>query len=699
MNLYKKRYLYANGSSITAGGGFEPSSHRKDNVRSLYKLKGIELPETQVECSYPYFIAKQLNLELINDAKSGSGIDRLIRTTFNWIQDNPEKVEQTLFVLESQPGIRLDLFVSEWNDYGVMNGSKIDGKYGGYIVKNWFLDDQKEQTAWNKKYEVVLNDYLNNFYDQDEQYISEIRRLIAFFGFLNEKKIDYVTSLPSSIIKYRKELINMVPRKSNLSYLFERELPADSHQIISEPWTGVKNINIWSFAEEKKLLIYHDIDNRDNHIGYKGNQLVADLIVDYIKNYETIKYTKLGTGPFYPSFTKCLPIKFQNVENTEDADFVYLDEGFIWQFRNIHTVPKIEDVSDKIRKLIKDIDTQIPILRSMDKTNKKFLVMLLHERVTTDIFVKWLRFMDEEYNIKRSQIWYVDINPLDYPLANPIPLELKIKNFATIENFDVHSDNNRNKKICSLTHRISPTRLLVFDRILSEYSDHEVLQRQNIISFLDAEDNSIEKLINERNLEYKLKNKVSRYKELNLPWYVDDKSLGGMSVPRHQMDNFLASILSLYKQSIISIVCETEISKYHDMYLHNPHAPYTAYGTLTEIQFSEKCLLPIIGGSFLFVITDGSFYRNMEKIGFDFGYLKKVFDIDYMTNTHYENILEVSKIAKFTANRSIGELNEIRNQNYNYIEHNRKLLSDIMFGDSTENELKFWEQLSNKSLT
>jgi hypothetical protein len=116
------------------------------------------------------------------------------------------------------------------------------------------------------------------------------------------------------------------------------------------------------------------------------------------------------------------------------------------------------------------------------------------------------------------------------------------------------------------------------------------------------------------------------------------------------------------------------------------------------MQFSEKSLVPMLAGNFLFIIADGGLYRAFEKIGFDFSYLKKIFDIDYITNTALENIEEVTKIVKFVKNKSISELSELRDRNYHYIEHNRKLIRDILYGDYNDNEIKFWERLSGKKL-
>jgi hypothetical protein len=165
MNLYKKKYLYINGSSISSGGGFEEYEYRKD-VRYAYLEKGIELPKTQIECTYGFHISEHFNLKLINEAKSGSGIDRLIRSTLDWILNNKDKIDNTIFIFEIQSGIRLDWYVNEWKDYGVLNAHlSSDGTYPFTLVKDWFKDNQTEQIKWNEKYKSHIDGYFNNFFE------------------------------------------------------------------------------------------------------------------------------------------------------------------------------------------------------------------------------------------------------------------------------------------------------------------------------------------------------------------------------------------------------------------------------------------------------------------------------------------------------------------------------------------------------
>jgi hypothetical protein len=683
MNLYKKKYLYANGSSVTAGGGFEPMQHRQD-VRTLYIQKGINLPETQLECSYPFFVAEKLNLKVINDAKNGSGIDRLIRTSIDWIMNNEDKLEETIFLFEPQFGIRLDWYVREWGEYGVLNTHRNEkNEYPSTLVKSWYIDNWEEQNKWNEKYKPAIDGYLLNFFDEDKQYQLELKRLVMFVEFLNSRKMDYLISLPTHMdAKFLQQFEKIVPRKSNLFFKLKEYIDVPNPANHMQHVHFGNNLNVWQYAVYKNLLISDEIEHNDNHIGYEGNKIVADLVVDYIKYNNTIKFyaQKELRDLSREGFIKNLPIKFTTVDNLEDADFIYLADMNIFYFEELVRYPNnTTDFTEFTQKL----DNALPWLRNLDKQNKRFLLTLIHERVNTSTLIKFFNFVEKEYGINRSQIWYVDSSVTEYPCTNFIPLEVKLKSFANLNKSDLFDNSNqfRNKKIISLNNKVSPNRLLVFDRILSEYGNPISLQNDNIISM--RENITTEMFIL---LKSKLK---SSYDNIQFPWNAD--TLSGV-VRYDEVNVMYRNLIQLNSQCIFSIVNETERITFNDFNLVRD------YEQIKDLQFSEKSLLPILGETFMFIITDGSFYRNMENIGFNFSYLKEIFDIDYLTNTLYENIEEVTKIVKFVNNKSIHELNAFRKNNYHYLQHNKTTLLDIMLGDSTIEELKFWERLSDKKI-
>lgn len=251
-----KKYLYVNGTSVSAGGGFEEYSYRQD-IRDEYLKKSIDLPDTQIECTYGYHIAKELNLQLINESKSGSGIDRLVRTTYEWILNNKDKVHDTIFILEAQSGIRLDWYVKEWNEYGVCNAAiNEEGKYPFTLVKDWFLDDLEEQNKWNERFKESIDSWFDNFFDMEVHFKNEENKLLFFVSYLKLNNIDFIISIPHSV--NRDNFIDSI----------------GSDNVFSDC--------IWDYSSKNKMLISDEVNHTDGHIGYNGNIELSKLITEKI---------------------------------------------------------------------------------------------------------------------------------------------------------------------------------------------------------------------------------------------------------------------------------------------------------------------------------------------------------------------------------------------------------------------------------
>jgi len=262
--MKKKFYLYTNGTSVTAGGGFEEYQYRKD-VRDAYHKKQIKLPEAQVECSYPYFISKELGINLINDAKSGSGVSRLVRTTYNWIHKNKHKIKDTIFLLEFQLGVRIDFYINEYNDYLVLN-AYINEKdeISWTVVKEWFKQDSNEINFINEKYKEKVETYLYNFWNILEQEKRDRMETELLIGYMESLKLDYIVS-----IDY------------NTSSLLDKIIFSKSVKNVLDDAT------VLQYANHNKLIIYDEVDVNDNHISYTGNKLIGEKIGLYIKSLYT----------------------------------------------------------------------------------------------------------------------------------------------------------------------------------------------------------------------------------------------------------------------------------------------------------------------------------------------------------------------------------------------------------------------------
>jgi hypothetical protein len=199
------------------------------------------------------------------------------------------------------------------------------------------------------------------------------------------------------------------------------------------------------------------------------------------------------------------------------------------------------------------------------------------------------------------------------------------------------------------------------------------LKSENIISY-----RSIEKLNSVIPSNIILKNEMELFSNIGLPWSND---LDSDVFTLHSNDK----ANTYYQNSVFSIVNETE----------NKDQPYLEgiNSKFDNIQFSEKTLLPMLNGNLPFIVQDGILYEKFEEIGFEFGYLKEIFGIDYKSNTFIENLNSIELMINFIKDKSMDELNEIRQKNLKYIENNLKLVTQLLSGDLTKNEIEFFNKI------
>ena len=251
------KYLVTNGSSVTKGGGFENYQYRQD-VRDFYKSKGIDVP-IQEECTYTYHLSKLLNSQPINLAKCGSGMRRLVRTSYDWIYNNLDKIEDTTFIFELQDGVRMEIFLTEYNKFGVVNGFIGEPEWGEdyHMVMNWFEDDISPDEL-TQKYKSRLNMYHQNFWSWDYEEQRTWREVNMFFAFVEKMNLNYYVSIAEHNV--------------------DKVYTMNKNRVINLKG----HTDIWTLAEKDKLLISNEIGFDDNHIGLKGNKIVAETLLEFI---------------------------------------------------------------------------------------------------------------------------------------------------------------------------------------------------------------------------------------------------------------------------------------------------------------------------------------------------------------------------------------------------------------------------------
>jgi len=89
------KYLYNIGCSFSEGNGLAEDEGLTEGKQP--SLEGVEFERT---FRYSALLAKNLGLEEINEAQGGGSNQRIFRKVWNWISTNPDKLSETIFVIQ-----------------------------------------------------------------------------------------------------------------------------------------------------------------------------------------------------------------------------------------------------------------------------------------------------------------------------------------------------------------------------------------------------------------------------------------------------------------------------------------------------------------------------------------------------------------------------------------------------------------------
>jgi hypothetical protein len=282
--------IYANGSSLTAGGGLGESG-----VKKVYKdLYGVEWGN-QKDVTYPQYVANHFECDLVHDAQSGSGVPRLIRRTYEYIESvGLEQAKKTLFLFEiTDPIHRIDMYCNEIQDYMVVNvGYKSDGSYEFvHSMEPTYYEGKKHNPdIFKGKMIDELKSHLEKYHDPIA-FTNKFRGdLIGLFSFLNENNIEYFYMFNDSTLKLHYEkLYDDLDKKRNV--------------IID----GFVSINQFCTFQDHNIKAETNNFTDDGHPGYFGHKLYSEKL---IKNIEQRLRPKLWV--FGDSFTETFKSHFES---------------------------------------------------------------------------------------------------------------------------------------------------------------------------------------------------------------------------------------------------------------------------------------------------------------------------------------------------------------------------------------------------
>ena len=273
--MLKDRFdtIYFNGCSFTEGGGLEET---KDWVKQAYETKYNVTFKNEKDVCYPTIVQNNFkDIKVINDAKSGSGSERIVRRIYEYIHKHGvEKSQKTLFIVEIQSAInRLDIFSNKHNEYLVANVSYNDkGEIQDtQTVIDWIYGPPLDEDYRNKTRSIIRE--FSEYFINPIQYEKNV--CYSYIGLLSFLQKNNISFLVSGNLYYFKTF-----------YKFDYYFPNffENH-LLKVEYNGKEFDDIINFCGVNKKTIMDEIGpeiSNDGHPGYFGHLLWGMGIVEFL---------------------------------------------------------------------------------------------------------------------------------------------------------------------------------------------------------------------------------------------------------------------------------------------------------------------------------------------------------------------------------------------------------------------------------
>ena len=283
--------IYVNGSSLSCGG----SLHFKSTAWRFYTTEQeVKSWKNSKDVSYGNVLGKMLGINVVNEAKEGGGLDRLIRKTYDFISTSTlEELSETLFIFDIplQPA-RFEVYSRKHNDWFTVavsyKGGEDPNEYSPIEVSRnttkW-VSNLSFSRGWGdtsinlsldelKEHDELLNNIVDYYHDYETQTNRLLRELTMFYCFLDKMKINYFRDNNETIFAGS---INFAKRNGTNELIKKLKLFETSNEnVIGCP-------TIWNLSEKKKWRICDETPIEDAHLGYFGNKKYAEYLYEKLK--------------------------------------------------------------------------------------------------------------------------------------------------------------------------------------------------------------------------------------------------------------------------------------------------------------------------------------------------------------------------------------------------------------------------------
>lgn len=261
MDFSKYKFFYVNGTSHSEGGGLEEPSIRTKSILPIYKkIHNVEW-NNRTEINYGKRLEQILGIKCINEATTGGGLSRVVRTTYDFIFKNWNDKDKFFIILEKPDASISEVFYTKTNKYYVVNSIykknrkklEFENATREYFNKK-YLNDKNEQTQFKN--------WFDNHFDFEQNFLESEKEFIGLYSFCKLHSIKIFIMQPND-------------------FLFKECF--DLNDIIKLPNEN-KYSSIREWCYDNGLSILHEINgySDDTHPGYFGHIEYAKQLAKYI---------------------------------------------------------------------------------------------------------------------------------------------------------------------------------------------------------------------------------------------------------------------------------------------------------------------------------------------------------------------------------------------------------------------------------
>ena len=266
--------LYCNGCSTMAGGGLEPM-----NLELLKYYKdtyGVEW-QSERDIMWPKLVANHFGLQIYDYSKSGAGIERFIRETYEFIESHNHIVDDTIFFIEC-PIIwnKVDIWSNEDDEYLICNtdlkyddrGKTLNQLETIHLCKDYAYQTKSEISELEKRIKPELKAAMFKTWNP-KQYTKKImQNLIGLISFMKLKKLEFYI-LPNAIdINYLRMNISDI-----YNHFLDMEIDGEKHKSDFHNWQGQR----YTITKETNGIFI------DTHGGYFAHKRWAEEVIKKLK--------------------------------------------------------------------------------------------------------------------------------------------------------------------------------------------------------------------------------------------------------------------------------------------------------------------------------------------------------------------------------------------------------------------------------